>query len=153
MFPNIVLVTQLPYQFLNERYVLKKCKRSPFIQQGSCFMSYIFRFTCSTLTRLWITATPFEDFVIRIVRYAFARMPANIGRVFFSKAVALPFLRFRMLRHGFVHSPILWRDITLVRSISSHNIPCLEVFVTHLGCRTQRIMASGLYMTILRSPI
>ena len=39
------------------------------------------------------------------------------GRVFFSKAVALPFLRFRMLRHGFVHSPIRWREVFLVRRL------------------------------------
>ncbi|KAL1643864.1 hypothetical protein SLS58_004537 [Diplodia intermedia] len=38
-------------------------------------------------------------------------MPAYIGRVFFSKPVALPFLRWRMLRHGYLHSPISWRDV------------------------------------------
>lgn len=56
-------------------------------------------------------ATPFQDFVIRCVRYAFAFMPAYIGRVFFSKPVALPFLRWRMLRHGYFHSPITWREV------------------------------------------
>lgn len=38
-------------------------------------------------------------------------MPAYIGRVFFSKPVALPFLRWRMLRHGYFHSPITWREV------------------------------------------
>jgi acetyl esterase/lipase len=38
-------------------------------------------------------------------------MPAFLGRVFFSKAVSLPFLRFRMLRHGIVTSPIRWTEI------------------------------------------
>ena len=51
--------------------------------------------------------------MIRYVRYAFARFPAKIGRVFFSKPVALPFTRFRMLRHGYMHSPIVWREIGL----------------------------------------
>lgn len=37
------------------------------------------------------------------------------GRVFFSKAVALPFFKFRMLRHGYTKSPIPWREIALVR--------------------------------------
>ena len=52
-----ILVVQLPYGFIKERFFTYKYARSPFIQQ----------------------ATPFEDFVIRIVRYAFARVPANIG--------------------------------------------------------------------------
>ena len=105
------IVIRLPYAFLNEHLFVIKAERSPFVQQ----------------------ATLFEDFVIRIVRYAFARIPASIGisrvfeafknsaqslhpgRVFFSKAVALPFFRFRMLRHGYTKSPIAWREITLVR--------------------------------------
>ena len=69
-------------------------------------------------------ASPFQDFVIRCVRYAFAKIPASIGRVFFSKYVALPFLRFRMFRHGFVRSPVPWEEqdvvgISLVRSSPS----------------------------------
>ena len=70
---------------------MPKKNRSPFVKQAS----------------------PFQDFVIRCVRYAFARFPAKIGRVFFSKPVALPFTRFRMLRHGLLHSPISWREIDL----------------------------------------
>ncbi|KAF2086483.1 alpha/beta-hydrolase [Saccharata proteae CBS 121410] len=83
------LAIKLPYQFIKERFFTDYRGRSPFVQR----------------------ATPFQDFVIRCVRYAFAYMPAKIGRVFFSKAVSLPFLRFRMLRHGYLHSPIRWRDI------------------------------------------
>ena len=86
-----MVVFQLPYAFISERYLTSKKDRSPFIRQAS----------------------PFQDFVIRCVRYAFAYFPARIGRVFFSKPVALPFMRFRMLRHGFVHSPITWREIEL----------------------------------------
>lgn len=51
-------------------------------------------------------ATIFQDIVIRCVRYAFAHMPAKIGRVFFSKQVAYPFFRFRLLRHGYRSSPV-----------------------------------------------
>ena len=55
-------------------------------------------------------ATPFEDFVVRCVRYAFAHIPPRIGRVFFSRPVALPFLRFRMLRHGYLRCPVHWNE-------------------------------------------
>ncbi|KAF1357260.1 alpha/beta-hydrolase [Lizonia empirigonia] len=79
----------IPYQFVRERYLLPFKQRSPFVRK----------------------ATPFQDFVIRCVRYAFANMPAFIGRVFFSKGVSLPFLRFRMLRHGIVTSPIRWTEV------------------------------------------
>ncbi|KAL9009111.1 MAG: hypothetical protein Q9173_005832 [Seirophora scorigena] len=82
---------QLPYQLCYERYYISKPQRSPFVQQASVF----------------------QDLVIRIVRYAFAFIPAKIGRVFFSKGVALPFLRFRMLRHGYLRSPLTWREVTL----------------------------------------
>jgi acetyl esterase/lipase len=79
----------VPYQFIRERFLLPYENRSPFVRK----------------------ATPFQDLVIRFVRYAFANMPAFLGRVFFSKAVSLPFLRFRMLRHGIVTSPIRWTEI------------------------------------------
>jgi acetyl esterase/lipase len=40
-------------------------------------------------------------------------MPAFIGRVFFSKQVSLPFLRFRMLRHGYLRCPLPWREVSM----------------------------------------
>lgn len=83
------LALQLPFQFVKERSLTPFRYRSPFVQR----------------------ATAFQDFVIRCVRYTFAFMPASMGRVFFSKAVALPFLRFRMLRHGFIRSPITWQEV------------------------------------------
>ena len=83
---------QLPFQFVKERFLTSFRYRSPFVQR----------------------ATAFQDFVIRCVRYTFAFMPASMGRVFFSKAVALPFLRFRMLRHGFIRSPITWQEVNRV---------------------------------------
>ena len=79
----------MPYQLIKEHYFTPKSRRSPFVQD----------------------ATLFQDTVIRCVRYAFAKIPASIGRVFFSKNVALPFLRFRMLRHGIIRRPIYWREV------------------------------------------
>ena len=89
---TVCKVAVIPFQFVRERYFLPFEKRSPFVKK----------------------ATPFQDFVIRCVRYAFANMPAFIGRVFFSKGVSLPFLRFRMLRHGIVTSPIRWTEVKRV---------------------------------------
>lgn len=82
-------VFKLPYKLIQERYFTSKVQRAPFVQQ----------------------ATIFQDVVIRCVRYAFAEIPASIGKVFFSKGVALPFIKFRMLRHGFLNSPIYWKEV------------------------------------------
>lgn len=83
------LVLQLPYNFIRERLFTRWRDRSPFVQQ----------------------ATIFQDIVIRCVRYAFAKIPASVGKVFFSKGVALPFIRFRMLRHGLWRWPVYWKEI------------------------------------------
>ncbi|KAI0194172.1 cation efflux family-domain-containing protein [Astrocystis sublimbata] len=88
LYLNLSSVFKLPYNFIRERYFTKLEDRCPFVQQAS----------------------PFEDFVIRCVRFAFANIPPRVGRVFFSKQVALPFLRFRMLCHGYVRSPVHWRE-------------------------------------------
>lgn len=82
-------MVQLPYSFIKERFFTAKEQKSAFNQH----------------------ATPFQDFVIRCVRYAFAKIPATIGKVFFSKGVALPFFWFRMLRHGYRKSAIPWREV------------------------------------------
>lgn len=82
-------MVKLPYRFLRERYFTPQSQKSPFVQ----------------------TASAFQDIVIRCVRYAFAYIPAAIGKVFFSKPVALPFMKFRMLRHGYLRSPIYWREV------------------------------------------
>ncbi|KAF2015305.1 alpha/beta-hydrolase [Aaosphaeria arxii CBS 175.79] len=82
-------VLVIPYQFFRERYLTPYEYRSPFVQR----------------------ATVFQDIVIRCVRFAFACMPAWLGRVFFSKGVSLPFLRFRMLRHGILTAPLRWTEI------------------------------------------
>jgi len=84
----MTLVFQLPSSFICERYFSRREEQSPFVRQAS----------------------PFEDFVTRCIRYAFANVPPRIGRVFFSKAVALPFLRFRMMRHGYLKSPVYWHE-------------------------------------------
>ncbi|EMD85841.1 hypothetical protein COCC4DRAFT_72685 [Bipolaris maydis ATCC 48331] len=82
-------VIVIPIQFIHERFFVPLEQRAPWVRK----------------------ATPFQDLVIRFVRYAFANMPAFLGRVFFSKQVSLPFLRFRMLRHGVVTSPIRWTEV------------------------------------------
>ncbi|KAH8894755.1 alpha/beta-hydrolase [Thozetella sp. PMI_491] len=82
------LIITLPLQFLSDHLLAAPSRRSPFVRQ----------------------ATLFEDLVVRCVRYAFANVPAKIGRIFFSREVALPFLRWRMLRHGYLRSPIHWRE-------------------------------------------
>ncbi|KAL2064715.1 hypothetical protein VTL71DRAFT_3853 [Oculimacula yallundae] len=83
------LFIRLPLNFLYERLLITKEHQPPFVQQAS-----------------W-----FEDVVIRCVRYAFASIPAEIGKVFFSKGAATPFLRWRMLRHGFLRKPVHWEEI------------------------------------------
>lgn len=88
-------VIKLPLSLIKDRVLTGRPRRNPFVQQ----------------------ATWFEDIVVRCVRYAFAFIPARIGRVFFSKMVALPFLRFRMLRHGYFKAPIHWQEIKMVFSI------------------------------------
>ncbi|PNS16118.1 hypothetical protein CAC42_4519 [Sphaceloma murrayae] len=84
------LIFVMPYQLITERYLTYSTARSPFSRR----------------------ATLFQDIVIRCVRYAFARIPAAIGKVFFSKPVALPFFTFRKLRHFILHSPIHWQEVS-----------------------------------------
>lgn len=74
--------------FIKERYFLKTEEKPAFVRQAS----------------------PFEDFVVRCVRYAFANIPPKVGRVFFSKRIAIPWLRWRMLRHGYLRCPVHWRE-------------------------------------------
>ncbi|KAB5570464.1 Arylacetamide deacetylase-like protein [Coniochaeta sp. 2T2.1] len=81
-------VLKLPTSFIYERYLLPPARQPPFVRQ----------------------ATFFEDLVVRCVRYAFANIPPSVGHVFFCKQVALPFLGWRMLRHGYLTSPIHWRE-------------------------------------------
>ncbi|KAI1020303.1 hypothetical protein LB503_006476 [Fusarium chuoi] len=82
------LLIRLPYEFITDRYLTHSTRQLAFTQ----------------------TATVFEDLVIRCVRYAFANIPAKVGRVFFGKHVALPFIHWRMLRHGYVRSPVHYRE-------------------------------------------
>ncbi|KAK7519822.1 Alpha/Beta hydrolase protein [Phyllosticta citriasiana] len=113
--PHLAIL--VPYQFFHERYLTPFKSRSPFVQR----------------------ATPFQDFVIRYVRYAFALMPAPIGRVFFSKPVSLPFLRWRMLRHGYLRSPIAWREVNEKRfsgvwlTVNDNVEPDVAIFYLHGG--------------------
>ena len=111
-------VIELPYIFVRERFFTRKRLQTLFVQQAS----------------------PFQDFVIRCVRYAFAKIPAKIGRVFFSKQVALPFLRFRLLRHGYIASPVTWREIDKVATNLTY--PCTVYTLS----QTSKNGFSGLYI-------
>lgn len=79
----------MPYQLIQERYFTQQNEKSPFSRN----------------------ATFFQDLVIRCVRYAFACIPASVGREFFGKYVSIPFIRFRMLRQGYLFSPVAYRDM------------------------------------------
>ncbi|KAL9566102.1 hypothetical protein ACKAV7_010284 [Fusarium commune] len=85
------LLIRLPYEFITDRYLTHSTRQLAFTQ----------------------TATVFEDLVIRCVRYAFANIPARVGRVFFGKHVALPFIHWRMLRHGYIRSPVHYREYNI----------------------------------------
>jgi acetyl esterase/lipase len=87
--PNLLF--RIPYQLVHERYYTPLASRSPYVQQCSLF----------------------QDVVVRCVRYAFGSMPASVGRVFFSKPVALPFMRWRMFRHGYTSSPIHYEEVLI----------------------------------------
>ena len=82
-------VLQIPFQFVRERLFTPKPQRSAFVQRSA----------------------PFEDFVIRCVRYAFAKITPKVGKVFFSKEVALPFFKFRLWRHDLEECPVPWKEI------------------------------------------
>lgn len=90
-----ILGWRMPIDIIKERYLTKLNRQSTFTRRS----------------------TLFQALVVACMRYGFAYVPTRIGRVFFTKGVALPFLRFRMLRHGYFwhlrHRP-LWREINLV---------------------------------------
>ncbi|KJZ77039.1 hypothetical protein HIM_03360 [Hirsutella minnesotensis 3608] len=81
------LVFHLPYQLLRDRV----------------------QWRASAQLSPW-ESTVFEDLVVRCVRHAFRVIPSHVTRVFFSKEVTLPFLRWRMLRHGYMESPVYWKE-------------------------------------------
>lgn len=100
-------VYELPVGFIYERYFLKAEDKPAFVRQAS----------------------PFEDLVVRCVRYAFANIPPKVARVFFSRRVALPWLRWRMLRHGYLRSPVHWREY---RDVSGFERFAQAVFVVSM---------------------
>ncbi|RDA93996.1 hypothetical protein CP533_4988 [Ophiocordyceps camponoti-saundersi (nom. inval.)] len=67
----------------------------------------------SSLPAFWRESSLFEYIVTRCVRYAFKNIPTDILNVFLSKAVSLPFFRWRMLRHGLVRRPTSWHEYVL----------------------------------------
>ena len=60
-------------------------------------------------------STSFQDLVIRCVKVAFKTMPARVGRIFFSKEVSWPFLRFRMAFRGRFKLPFILETINNVQ--------------------------------------
>ncbi|KOS19501.1 Monoterpene epsilon-lactone hydrolase [Escovopsis weberi] len=96
LFPTLLVLLralpflffQLPIQFVRGRYLARTPLRTPRLRG----------------------ATVFEDIAVRCVRYGFRSIPARVGRVFFSRQVALPFLRWRMVRHGITACPIHWSE-------------------------------------------
>ncbi|KAJ9192856.1 hypothetical protein DTO164E3_8002 [Paecilomyces variotii] len=83
------LAVQLPSQVIFQRYLLSKAQRAPFYRH----------------------ATLFQEIVIRCVKYAFAEIPPQVGRVFFAREVVHPFLRYRMRRHGYLRPPVHYREV------------------------------------------
>ncbi|RCI08410.1 hypothetical protein L249_8772 [Ophiocordyceps polyrhachis-furcata BCC 54312] len=97
----------------------------------------------SSLPVFWRESSLFEYVVIRCVRYGFKNIPPDIGNVFLSKAVSLPFLRWRMLRHGLVRRPNYWHEFLLhegdraTRGLwlrhDPHRSPDIVIFYLHGG--------------------
>ena len=84
----------LPFHILRDRYLTPQERRAPYFRH----------------------CTLFQDIVIRCTRHAFSELPPNVARVFFTKEVTLPFLLFRIWRHGhFWFRPFQWREISQVR--------------------------------------
>lgn len=94
----------MPLALVVERYLSRKSERSPFVREASLF----------------------QDLVIRCVRFAFANMPASVGKIFFSRNVALPFFNFRRLRHGFFRSTVHWEEVQKVL-LSIHCVKLLSL--------------------------
>ncbi|QIX00067.1 hypothetical protein AMS68_005584 [Peltaster fructicola] len=119
-----LLLTQevlvMPLQLIHERYLTPKKQQSLFIQQ----------------------ATVFQDVVIRCVRFAFANIQSSIGKVFFSKWVSLPFMRYRMLRNGILQSPVHYREVDTGRSKCIYIVeddsrpPSILIYYSHGGGMT-----------------
>lgn len=80
---------KLPADLLRDRFLIDRDLSSPFSQR----------------------VTFFEDLVIRCVKYAFATLPASIGRIFFSKGVSYPFYRWRLFRSGHLGFPCHIQEI------------------------------------------
>ncbi|KAI5779754.1 Alpha/Beta hydrolase protein [Geopyxis carbonaria] len=72
------IVFELPLQLIRERLLTPLDHQSPFTLRTSLF----------------------QDFVIRCIRWGFINLPADIGRWFFTKGAALPFMKFRLMRMG-----------------------------------------------------
>ncbi|KAL2008424.1 hypothetical protein VTN00DRAFT_6618 [Thermoascus crustaceus] len=83
------LVLELPIQIVRRRYLTPQARKAPYYRH----------------------ATLFQEVVVRCVKYAFAAIPPRVGRVFFAREVTLPFLRYRMMRHGYLQPPFFYKEI------------------------------------------
>ncbi|KFY32947.1 hypothetical protein V495_08576 [Pseudogymnoascus sp. VKM F-4514 (FW-929)] len=83
------LFIKLPISIINDRYLLGRFTTKPFAHR----------------------ATLFEDAVVRCVHYGFTKIKPPIARVFFVKGVSWPFLRYRMLKHGYLFLPVHLENI------------------------------------------
>ena len=89
---NLRQVIKLPISIINDRYLLGRFTTKPFARRS----------------------TLFEDAVVRCVHYGFTNIKPPIARIFFVKGVSWPFLRYRMLRHGYLFFPVHLEDIEKV---------------------------------------
>ncbi|OBT64678.1 hypothetical protein VE03_05900 [Pseudogymnoascus sp. 23342-1-I1] len=83
------LFIKLPISIVNDRYLLGRFTTKPFARRS----------------------TLFEDAVVRCVHYGFTNIKPPIARIFFVKGVSWPFLRYRILRHGYLFLPVHLEDI------------------------------------------
>jgi acetyl esterase/lipase len=60
----------------------------------------------------------FQDVVLRCVKWAFKNVPFDVARVFFARQVAMPFLWFRILRHGYRSFPAHLREISMGEGVN-----------------------------------
>lgn len=73
----------MPVEFVYKRYLQPRADRSQFALESDFF----------------------EHFIIVVVRHAFKILPPKVSRVLMTKQVAVPLLRWRMLRQSYCQYP------------------------------------------------
>lgn len=72
--------------------------------------SFVLRLSNAPVDAFDRHATAFESLAVRCARYAHINLPPDILQAFFHKNVTYPFLKFRMLRHLYLWSPVHWEE-------------------------------------------